>query len=95
MKALALPYDLCLRLYIAGDTRQSRITLETIKRACLKYSKGKCKVDVIDIKKDPSIAIRDQIFAIPTLVKLSHGSSRHYIGNLTSVGYVSMLLDKE
>ena len=87
--------DLCLRLYIAGETRQSRITLETIKRACLRYSKGKCKVDVVDIRKDPSIAIRDQIFAIPTLVKLSHGSSRQYIGNLTSIVYVSGLLEKE
>jgi circadian clock protein KaiB len=84
--------DLNLRLYIAGDTRQSRITIENVKIACSRYREGKCKVEVIDIKKDPSIAVRDQIFAVPTLIRVSPGLSRQYIGNLLSVNNVIGLL---
>ena len=87
-----MSYDLNLRLYIAGETRQSRITIENVKMACTQYGEGKCKVEVIDIKKDPSVAIRDQIFAIPTLIRVSPGSSRQYIGNLLSVNNVIRLL---
>lgn len=76
--------DLHLRLYVAGDTLQSRLTIENVKRLCSKFPKGDCKVDVVDIKKDPQIAIRDQIIAIPTLVKLSPDSTQRYIGNLSS-----------
>jgi circadian clock protein KaiB len=95
MQAFALSDNLNLRLYIAGDTYQSRITIENIKIACSRYREGKCKVEVIDIKKDPAIAIRDQIFAIPTLVRVSHGSSHQYIGNLMSVDNVIRLLKKK
>jgi circadian clock protein KaiB len=79
-----LSAELHLRLYIAGDTLQTRLTIENVKRICSTFPKGDCKVDVIDIKKDPRIAIRDQIFAIPTLVKLSPDSTQQYIGNLSS-----------
>jgi circadian clock protein KaiB len=48
------------------------------------FPKGDCKVDVVDIKKDPKIAIRDQIVAIPTLVKLSPDFPQQFIGNISS-----------
>lgn len=87
--------ELHLRIYIAGDTQQTRITIENIKRICSKFPKGDCKVDVVDVKKDPKIAIRDQIFAIPTLVRLSPNSTQQYIGNLSSLDNVIRFLRLE
>ena len=71
------------------------MTLDIIKKACSQYRRGKCNIDHVDIKKERAIAVRDQIFAIPTLVKLSPGSLRKYIGTFKSVKYIDGILNNE
>ena len=87
-----MPANYHLRLYIAGDSVRSRITRETVKKVCIRFPKGQCKVDVIDLQKQPEIAIKDQIFAIPTLIIASADSTRQYIGDFTSTDKVLQLL---
>lgn len=58
-----------LRLYIAGQTPKSVTSLQNIIRYCKENLKGKYSIEVIDLLKHPHLAERDQIFAIPTLVR--------------------------
>ena len=95
MKVFATPAYLHLKLYIAGDTRESRKTIENVKKLCQRFAKGKCKVDVVDIKKDPKVAIRDQIFAIPTLVNVLPDSDHRFIGNLASPENIIKLFQQD
>ncbi len=82
-----------LRLYIVGNTPQSITTMSNVKQACHEL-KGKCRVDVIDLSKDPKMAMEDHIFAIPTLVKISPGPIRQLIGTISSKEKVISFLDK-
>jgi circadian clock protein KaiB len=58
-----------LDLYVSGCTPRSRIVIETVKKICTQNLKGRCKLDIIDIKKHPDRLRTEQIFASPTLIK--------------------------
>jgi circadian clock protein KaiB len=75
--------ELFLRLYIAGDTLKSRLIISSVKDICFNYCTGDYRIEVLDIKEDPMIAIRDQIVSIPT-IKLSSRPEMSYVGDLSS-----------
>jgi len=87
-----MPANYHLKLYIAGDSVRSRLTVENVRKVCTRLPKGHCKVDVIDLRKEPEIAIQDQIFAIPTLIIASYDSTHQYIGDFASTDKVLQLL---
>ena len=58
-----------LRLYVAGQTPKSIAAICNLRRLCEKYLSGRYNLDVIDLMVDPNLAHRDQIVAIPTLVR--------------------------
>ncbi len=66
-----VPAELHVRLYVAGDTLRSRNLLANIKEACALVAMSKCRVEAIDVRKDPRRAVEDQIFAIPTIITVS------------------------
>lgn len=82
-----------LRLYVAGETLQSKVTLENLDSACEARLKGRYHLEVIDIKKNPQKAIDEQIFAIPTLVRVSPLPYKILIGNLLSIEKAIASLD--
>ena len=58
-----------MQLYIAGETTVSLKAIEIINSICHDHLNGDCKIDVIDIMKDPEIAETEGILAIPTLIR--------------------------
>jgi circadian clock protein KaiB len=74
-----------LRLYVAGDTPQSKAAFENIDNICEAYLKGRYNLEVIDLKKDPGQAIAAQIVAIPTLIRLAPEPIKKLLGDLSSV----------
>ena len=58
-----------LKLYIAGQTPKSLSAMENLERICEEHLKGKYKIQIIDLLKNPQLAKDDQIVAIPTLVR--------------------------
>jgi circadian clock protein KaiB len=58
-----------LRLYVAGHTRKSLITLTNLKKICEEHLGSKYRLEVIDLLENPQLAKKDQILAIPTLIK--------------------------
>ena len=63
-----------------------------MKKICDKYLSKKCSIEVIDLTKNPSFAITDQIVAIPTLVRKNYHGKR-IIGDLSNQDRVLEFLD--
>jgi circadian clock protein KaiB len=60
-----------LKLYVAGQTPRSIAAFENLQKIGEEYLKGKYKIEVIDLFKNPKLAKGDHILAIPTLEKSS------------------------
>jgi circadian clock protein KaiB len=82
-----------LRLYVAGQTPNSVRAFANLKKLCDENLKGKCKIEVIDLLKNPQLAAGDQILAIPTLVRKLPEPLKRIIGDLSNTERVLVGLD--
>jgi circadian clock protein KaiB len=73
-----------LRLYIAGQTPRSVAALANLRKICETHLDGKVQLEVIDLVKNPQLAVDDQIVAIPTLVRRLPEPIRKIIGDLSN-----------
>lgn len=73
-----------LRLYVAGQTPKSLTAFANLQRFCDEYLAGKYRLEVIDLLEHPHLAQRDQIVAIPTLVRKLPEPMRKIIGDLSN-----------
>ena len=89
------PEVMVLRLYVAGDTLKSRLTIANLKDICQKNLKGKCNVEIVDLDRHPDIAVDKNISALPTLIKELPVPVRTIIGDLASKEKVLVALDIE
>jgi circadian clock protein KaiB len=82
-----------LRLYIAGATAKSAAAFANLQRVCEEHLKGKYRIEVIDLLKNPTRARGDQILAIPTLVRKLPAPVKKIIGDLSDTKKVLVGLD--
>ena len=82
-----------LRLYVAGQTPKSQAAFNNLKKFCETHLNGKCRIEVIDLLKNPKLAAGDQILAIPTLVRKLPEPIRKIIGDLSNTERVLVGLD--
>lgn len=82
-----------LRLYVAGQTPKSVMAFANLKKLCEEHLKGKYRIEVIDLLKNPQLAKGDQIFAIPTLVRKLPQPLKKIIGDLSNTERVLVGLD--
>ena len=82
-----------LRLYVAGQTPNSTRAFSNLQKICDEHLKGKCKIEVIDLIKNPRLAAGDQILAIPTLVRKLPEPIKKIIGDLSNTERVLVGLD--
>ncbi len=78
--------DLHLRLYIADDTPRSLNAVANLKKICKERIKEKCRIEIVDVVKNPDAARRDQVVTIPTLLRKapkSLGQTKRIIGDLS------------
>jgi circadian clock protein KaiB len=73
-----------LRLYVAGQTPKSLTAFSNLKKICDEYLLGKYVIEVIDLTVNPELASRDQIIAIPTLIKQLPEPVKRIIGDLSN-----------
>lgn len=81
-----------LKLYVVGNNRKSQLAFENLKKICYKYLVGKCHIEVIDLTKNPDLARKEQIIAIPTLLRKNY-SGRRNVGDLSNQEKVLEFLD--
>lgn len=82
-----------LRLYVAGQTPRSIAAIANLKKICDAHLSGRYDITIIDLMKDPALAQRDQIVAIPTLIRQLPEPLKRIIGDLSNVEKVLVGLD--
>jgi circadian clock protein KaiB len=80
------------RLYISGTAARSMNAVNQITEICRNHLGG-CDIQIIDIYEDPGAAKKDDIIAIPTLIKLSPAPVKRIIGDLGDKQKVLAALD--
>ncbi len=82
-----------LRLYVAGQTPKSIAAIANLKKICEKHLPGRYEIEVVDLMKDPMLAQRHQIIAIPTLIRQLPEPLKRIIGDLSNIEKVLVGLD--
>jgi circadian clock protein KaiB len=82
-----------LRLFVAGSGERSIRAVQTVKRICESDLAGRYRLEIIDIYKEPARAGRDQIIAIPTLIKEAPGIRRRIVGDMSETALLRRRLD--
>ena len=78
-----------LTLYVSGASPRSSEAIVTVRRICDEDLAGQVDLTVVNAIDHPALMKRDNILALPTLVK----PLRHLVGNLTDEGRVRLALD--
>jgi circadian clock protein KaiB len=84
-----------LRLYVVGQTPKSIAAIANLKKFCAEHLDNRYTIEIVDLAKDPKLARRDQIVAIPTLVRKLPVPIRKIIGDLSSTERVLVSFDIE
>jgi circadian clock protein KaiB len=82
-----------LRLYVAGQTPKSVAAIANLKKFCAEHLDERYTIEIIDVAANPKVARRDQIVAIPTLVRKLPVPIRKIIGDLSNTERVLVSFD--
>ncbi|MCU7549895.1 circadian clock KaiB family protein [Chitinophagaceae bacterium LB-8] len=77
-----------LRLFITGATPNSVRALTNLKKLCEVYLKGKYSLEIIDVYQQADIAEREQLIALPLLIKKLPLPEKRMIGDLSDTDKV-------
>jgi len=72
-----------LTLYVTGATAGSLRAIANIKTICEQYLRGRYDLEVVDIYRRPARLRRDQIVAVPALIKKLPVPLRLLVGDLS------------
>jgi circadian clock protein KaiB len=60
------------------------VAYKNLNRICAEHLKDKCRIEVVDILEKPELARKEQIVAIPTLMKTSPAPHKVMVGDFTN-----------
>jgi circadian clock protein KaiB len=72
-----------LRLFITGASPNSSRAIANLKAICEKHLKGNYELEITDVYQQPLIAQREQVIALPMLIKESPMPVRRLIGDMS------------
>jgi circadian clock protein KaiB len=72
-----------LVLYVIGETPRMKDAINNLRRICEEHLKGCYYIEVVDLRKHPERAAKDQIFAVPTVISNLPEPIRRIIGDLS------------
>ena len=82
-----------LRLYIAGASPNSNRAISNLRIFCEEHLKGRYELEIIDVYQQPQIATKDQVIALPLLIKSSPLPLKRLIGDMSDKARVIKGLD--
>lgn len=80
---LRRPLHYVLRLYVTGTTGRSVHAIQNVKRVCEEHLAGNYELEVIDLYKNLPLARKDDVIAVPTLIKREPLPLRRMIGDMS------------
>ena len=78
---------------MAGQTPKSIAALANLKKICQEHLQEKYNIEIIDLVRNPQLARKDQILAIPTLVRNLPTPIKKIIGDLSNTEKVLLGLE--
>lgn len=72
-----------MQLFVTGASPNSARAISNMKKICEEYLKDRYELEVIDVYQQPSIAIDEQVIALPMLIKKAPGMERKLIGDMS------------
>ena len=72
-----------LRLFVAGASPNSVRAIANIRAICAQHLEGRHTLEIIDVRKNAAAAQREQIIALPLLIKDSPAPARRLIGDMS------------
>ena len=79
-----------LHLLIANHTPPSLLAIANLHSICKERLAERCHIKIIDIQKNPGRAKRENIVALPTLIRRGPLPEKRVIGNLANIDRVLM-----
>ncbi len=80
--------ELCLKLFVAGDSPRAREAAANLARACAELADGEARIETVDILLDPGAADEFRVLTTPTVVRVSPMPRRRVTGDLRDVNQV-------
>ena len=81
-------FQYVLQLYITGATPNSIRAVANIKQICEEHLKGKYSLQVVDVYQQQAIAEKEQIIALPLLIRKQPLPERRLIGDMSDTAKV-------
>ncbi|WP_221389968.1 circadian clock KaiB family protein [Dyadobacter sp. NIV53] len=72
-----------LRLFVKGASTNSLKAINNIKEVCEKYLSGNYSLEIIDVHQQKSIAEKENIIALPLLIKSFPYPERRMVGDMS------------
>jgi len=72
-----------LRLFITGASPNSSRAITNLKDICETYLKDRYELEIIDVYQQPLIAEKEQVIALPMLIKVMPDPTRRLIGDMS------------
>ena len=82
-----------LRLYVNGETPRTLAAINQMQQNFSKELLEEMALEVIDVLKNPDLAVDDQVLATPTLIKKLPEPIRRVIGDFSNKEKVLVGLD--
>ena len=72
-----------LRLFITGPTTNSSRAVTNIRQICEDHLNGRYSLEIIDVYQQQQLAEKEQLVALPLLIKKQPAPERRLIGDLS------------
>lgn len=82
-----------MRLYVSSNSLKSARAIQRIKQLCEERLPGRYELEIIDIHQQPERLEKDQVFAVPTLIKQLPPPLQRLIGDMTDMEKLLICLD--
>ncbi|RYE11833.1 MAG: circadian clock protein KaiB [Sphingobacteriaceae bacterium] len=76
------------RLFVTGASPNSLRAINNIKNFCEIYLPGQYELEIIDVYQQPEIARKEQIVALPLLIKKFPVPERRLIGDMSDTAKI-------
>ena len=77
-----------LRLFVAGDERNSRRAKANLARICRTHLEGRCEVEVVDVFEDFQAALDERVLVTPSLILAAPLPRATVVGDLSDTDSV-------
>ncbi len=76
--------DFILRLFVTGASPNSLRAISNLKNICEEHLRDRYELEIIDVYQQPLVAEREQLIALPLLIKKAPGMERRLIGDMSN-----------